>query len=153
MITTREVLVGVARHLDAAGVGRYIEADDTESYFTDGDVAIVLVTMPEQPHQVICLGAYGGVEDSVTAVDFPMVQVRTRGLPHDELGADDLADQVRFHLHQARYLPAGSGSLSSIARSSWVPLGEDSNQRGERSDNYRVLMSNRTANNPKSRSH
>lgn len=139
------MLIGVARHLHAQGVGKYIEQGDTDSYFTKDDVAIVIGSMPTDPDKVICLGAYGGTESSEVSWDSPMVQVRTRGNPQDDLGPDDLADAVRFVLHQARYVPAGAGSLSSITRSSWVPLGEDSSQRGERSDNYRVLMSNRTA--------
>lgn len=153
MITTRAMLIGVARYLHAQGVGKYIEQGDTSSYFAPGDTAIVIGSMPTDPDKVICLGAYGGTESTSLAWDSPMVQVRTRGIPQDDLGPDDLADEVRNVLHQARYVPAGPGSLSSITRSSWVPLGEDSNQRGERSDNYRVLMSNRTANSNSTRSH
>lgn len=147
MISSEDILVAYARKLAVAGVGQFNE--NPNAVLSSDTPQIVLVTMPPEPDRVICLNMYGGPDDSQLGLSRPGLQVRARGGKLDVFGADRLLEGVFRVLQGLRYLRVGDQSISHTERLSWLPLGEDSNQRSERSDNYRVLMSSYTDNRPK----
>lgn len=143
---TSDLVRGLARHLQANGIGRYIEDDDLESVFASTDTALVAKTLPPSPDRVIALNTYSPTDDPVLPNGSIMVQVRFRGRRGDVYDVDDLGDAVFDLLHGARYLDLipGQPAISRVHRQSSLQIGEDGNGRMERTDNYELFGSRMT---------
>lgn len=145
---TRTLLEGLAGVLDAAGVG-YWRPDDTYEA-SDGEAlqpAIVLIDLPDEPEQVICLTDYPVVDEPGLSDSIVGVQVRTRG-GRNPLEASDLRDGVYGVLHGLRNVvftpvePATGEAvvIAQIYRQNATPIGPDGQGRYERSENYYVMV-------------
>lgn len=131
MSYTTDLLDGLARYLDAAGVGTY----RADGVFTTTDTAITIATMPAAPDRVICLSAYP-VTDSAALTDTTTgVQIRTRA-GADPRAVDALDDAVFDVLQGAGPLQFGAVRVQLINRVSGAPIGADTAGRMERSSNY-----------------
>ncbi|MFB7900207.1 minor capsid protein [Streptomyces xiamenensis] len=131
MTYTSDLLDGVARLLDAEGVGAY----RPDGIYTAGDTAIVIADMPPAPDRVICLSAYP-VEDSPALTDTVTgVQVRTRAGP-DPRAVADLDDQALDVLNGSGPHHFGAARVQLIYRQSAADIGADQLGRRERSSNY-----------------
>jgi hypothetical protein len=128
---TSRVLTGLAEHLAAAGVGTWRA---TGSYQA-GETGIVIRAVPASPDRIITLAAYpagGGPGNASTTLG---VQVRLRG-GRDPRDVDDLADAIFDAIDSSGpHLWHGVG-VSQVYRQSYSSLGQDSNGRWERSENY-----------------
>ncbi|WP_244409203.1 minor capsid protein [Streptomyces albofaciens] len=94
MSYTVDLLDGLARLLDTAGVGTY----RPDGVYAAGETAITIAATPPVPDRVICLSAYP-VEESAALTDTTTgIQVRTRAGP-DPREVDALDDQVLDVLH------------------------------------------------------
>jgi len=132
MAWTENLITGLAQYLAAGGVGVWRPT----GVYTAGEVAIVYRAIPQTPDQVITLAAYPigstnpGLADHDTAV-----QVRIRGTA-DPLVCDALADAVFDLLDSATGLSFGGVRVPQMWRQSYTSLGQDTNNRWERSENY-----------------
>src|SRR5690606_22439626 len=119
-------------HLDDAGVGVW----RTSGIYTAGETGIVIRAVPQTPDRVITLAAYPlgtgipGVADHQTAV-----QIRIRGTT-DPRVCDDLADAVYEALDGLGNVTLDGVDVVQAWRQSYTSLGQDSNGRWERSENY-----------------
>ncbi|MFE7116667.1 minor capsid protein [Streptomyces sp. NPDC057654] len=131
MSFTVDLLDGLARLLDAAGVGTY----RPNGLYAEGETAITIAATPPAPDRVICLSAYP-VEDSAVLTDCTTgIQVRTRAGP-DPREVDRLDDSVFDVLHGSGPHTWGAARVQLIYRSSAAPIGADSAGRAERTSNY-----------------
>jgi hypothetical protein len=139
---TSRLLTGLADHLAANGVGVWRPAGAYEA----GEVAIVVRAIPQSPDRLITLAAYiledvaPGLADSDVGV-----QIRVRGTT-DPRVAEDIGDAVFDLLDSAEHLSWGGVLVTSVARQSSAPLGQDTNDRWEMSHNYRVEAVRPTSN-------
>lgn len=104
--------------------------------YTGDDVAVFYGALAEAPHRAVGIRTYGGTDPLVYGPQ-RRVQIRSRGMPDDPDGADDLAGLVLAVLQGY----TGRG-ISHIARQNFGPLGADANRREERSDNYIITLDN-----------
>lgn len=132
MSETADLLDGIARTIDAAGIAQY-RADGP---YQAGDVPITFKSMPANPDRAVTLTVYGASDHPTIPLGERRLQVRVRGAAGDSLDADDLADAVFDALHGLTHQQYGSVHVIQILRVSTVPLGLDDLQRDERSDNY-----------------
>ncbi|AJC60140.1 MULTISPECIES: minor capsid protein [Streptomyces] len=131
MSYTADLLDGLARLLDSAGVGTY----RPDGLYGPGDTAITVATMPPAPDRVICLSAYP-VTDSPALTDTTTgIQIRTRAGP-DPREVDVLDDAVLDVLHGSGPHTWGAARVQLLYRVSAAPIGADSAGRMERSSNY-----------------
>ncbi|WP_326698045.1 minor capsid protein [Streptomyces sp. NBC_01754] len=131
MSYTTDLLDGLARLLDAAGVGTY---RPTGPYVT-GETAITIASMPSVPDRVICLDAYP-VEESAGLTDTTTgVQVWTRAGPdpRDVIALDDAAFGV---LQGSGPHLWGVARVQLVYRQSAAGLGTDATHRHERTSNF-----------------
>lgn len=141
---TSRLLTGMAEHLDAAGIGDW---DPTGTSYADGDTAIVIRAIPDQPDRLITLAAYPlgtnlpGMADHRVAV-----QVRLRGST-DPRDCDDLADAIFDALDGCGRQTWSEIPVKDVIRRSYTSLGQDGSRRWERSENYEVDAMRPTANN------
>lgn len=140
---TETLLTGLAQLLDTEGVGTWRPDDTYED--SDGEIqpAIVLIDLPTEPEQVICLTDYP-LEDQPGGADAIVgIQVRIRGT-RDPMVALRLRDQVYRAFHGRRNLtfdPVDPDTgeqvrIAQIYRNSATPIGPDGQGRQERSENY-----------------
>ena len=124
---------GIAAALNTAAIGVWREA----SAYAAGETAIVFGTFPQDPARAVCLSLYG-VGDEPSLSDSTIgLQVRTRWDGQDPRLVDDLAALVLDYLHGKTDWTLSTGvHVVQCLRKSWVPLGQDTNGRWERSDNY-----------------
>lgn len=140
---TSRLLTGLAEHLAAAGVGVWRPA----GAYTAGEVGITIRSVPQSPDQVLTLAAYPigstlpGLADHRTAI-----QIRIRGTT-DPRVCDDLADAVYELLDGASRLAWGGIAVVQVWRQSYTSLGDDTNGRWERSENYYLDTMRPTNNN------
>lgn len=140
---TSRLLVGLAEHLDAAGVGVW---QPTGAYQAN-DVGIFIRAIPQLPDRFISLAEYPlgsnlrGMADHLTGV-----QARLRGTA-DPRVCDDLADAVYDALDSLTGARWGEIPIVQMWRQSYTPLGKDANGRWERSENYYVHAMRPTSNN------
>lgn len=128
-----QLMLGVAAHLDARGVGVWREAGG----YTSGETPIVLRAFPSAPDRGIALATYAIDDDPTLSDSVTGLQVRTRGTK-DPRVVDDIADAVFDELQNLRDVTLGTVRIVQIRRTSSAPLGADGNGRWERVDNYRV---------------
>lgn len=128
-----DVVDGLARLLDAHGVGTY----RPDGVYAAGETAITDTVMPEAPDRAIVLTAYP-VDESAALTDTVIaVQARTRAGP-DPREVATLDDAVFTVLHASGPHTFGTARISLIWRFSSGSLGADANGRQERTSNYRV---------------
>ncbi|MFD7508121.1 minor capsid protein [Streptomyces sp. NPDC059853] len=134
MTYTSDLLDGVARLLDAEGVGTY----RPDGIYAAVDTAIVIADMPPDPDRVICLSAYP-VEDSPALTDTVTgVQVRTRAST-DPRAVVDLDDQALDVLGGSGPHAWGAARVQLIYRQSAADIGADQLGRRERASNFYAL--------------
>ncbi|MFD3572804.1 minor capsid protein [Streptomyces sp. NPDC058644] len=134
-----DVVDGLARLLDARGIGTY----RPDGVYTAGETAITDTVMPDGPDRAIVLTAYP-VDESAALTDTVLaVQVRTRAGP-DPREVNTLDDDVFAVLHASGRHTFGAARITLIYRFSSGSLGADANGRQERTSNYR-LRANRAA--------
>lgn len=136
---SEDLLVGLAEHLAAAGVGEW----RTEGAYPADVVAIVLEELLDDagaPDEQIVLSSYDldrdafGV-DPAAGVDPVAVQVRTRTRP-GVAGSRRLDDAVYELLEGAEHLELRGVHVLSLWRNSGAGLGRDTAGRRERVSNY-----------------
>lgn len=134
MATTTDLLVGLAEHLDAQGVGTWAPS----GVFPAGATAIVLRVVPPTPDRCITLTAYT-VTNAPTGDAVQGVQVRTRaaGFPTQ---VDDLDDEIYRLLHSAEGLVFGGVKVHKVWRQSQSPLGVDGDGRAMNTANYYLII-------------
>lgn len=137
MSAENDLLDGIATHLATVGAGTYRPDTDYQA----GETAIVFDDMPPTPDRCIVLTTYGNANDSPTmALGTVMLQVRTRGLPDNPGDTRNLAGEVFDAIHGLTHQQYGTAHANEILRRSSIPLGQDSGQRWERSDNYAIEL-------------
>lgn len=104
------------------------------AYVAD-EVGIFYGTIRDVPDRAVGVRVYGGSDDEF---GIRRVQLRFRGGKHAVDGADKLAAQAFSHLHML----ARRSLISLATRTSFGPLGSDSNAREERADNYQIILDN-----------
>ncbi|MBM3717145.1 MAG: hypothetical protein FJW64_15715 [Actinobacteria bacterium] len=109
-------------------------ADDAPDYLEDV-VGIRYGETQPTPHRTIGVRVYWTDDD---ALNVRRVQLRFRGRPNDPAGADSLAGVAFVVLHGLSRV----GGISDIRRVSSGPLGSDTKDRRERSDNYQIILDN-----------
>jgi Bacteriophage minor capsid protein len=129
---TTNLLTGLAEHLQANGIGTW----RTNGVYTPNETGILIRAIPQSPDKIITIAAYPvdhgyeGVADITTGV-----QLRLRGTT-DPRVCDDLADAIHDLLDSATNLTLGGVRVVQALRRSYSSLGQDANQRWERSENY-----------------
>lgn len=132
MSATRDLLVGLAQHLHAAGVGVY----NPSAVYNPATTVITMKNLPSTVPRAIMLTAYGPSDHPTINLTQYRVQVWFRGNPNDSLDVDDLGDSVFNVLHGLEHVDFGTAHVVQALRVSSLPMGEDDNNRHERSDNY-----------------
>jgi hypothetical protein len=131
----RNVMVGIAGLLNAAGVGKFIPS----GVYATTDTGIIFKIMPDGtgvPDRVIVLNAFVLTADVSMPADRVLLQVALRGVRNNPLDVDDLGDAVFDVLHGATYKQFGTASAAQILFSTSVPMGEDALTRSTRADRY-----------------
>jgi hypothetical protein len=136
---TATVLAWVAQQLDADGVAVWRASGG----YVKGAVAIVMASVPAAPDDVITLTGYSVGDDRRFSDSEIRVQVRTRTGGADPRTTDNLADAAFASLHGLGGfdLPGGLRVID-VWRTSSGYLGQDANDRHERSDNYSIRFHN-----------
>ncbi|MEU3710488.1 minor capsid protein [Streptomyces catenulae] len=133
MSYTVDLLDGLARLLDAAGVGCY----RPDGVYIAGETAITIAATPPVPDRVICLSAYPVLDSPALTDTTTGIQVRTRA-GADPREVDALDDAVFDALHASGPFLFGSVRVQLISRASASPIGADTSGRMERSANYHL---------------
>ncbi|GAU67684.1 hypothetical protein SSP35_05_02510 [Streptomyces sp. NBRC 110611] len=131
MSYTVDLLDGLARLLDSAGVGTY----RPDGVYEASETAITIAATPPAPDRCICLSAYPVTDSPVLTDTTTGIQVRTRAGP-DPREVDALDDAVFDVLHGAGPYQWGAAWVQLIFRASAVPIGADDSGRAERTSNY-----------------
>lgn len=106
--------------------------------YTASQVGIFYGAIGPAPDRAIGITPYMGLDDHVTTLAIRRVQLKFRGAPRNPSSADALADAA-FETLQGLARVAG---LNLVTRESFAPLGADSNDRQERTDNYQIILDN-----------
>jgi hypothetical protein len=133
---TEDLLTGLARDLQAAGIGKWSPAGT----YGSNDIGIVLGRFPDKPNNVITLSPYG-VDDVIEGEDTIGVQVRSRRAGLDPRPGMLTADQIfdRWHARHDFLLPNGL-HVTQMTRRSWVSGGIDSSDRSTVIQNFYVQL-------------
>jgi hypothetical protein len=129
MSITRDLLVGLATELSAAGV---------LTYANDSTTQIFLKQLPTSPDRCLAITSYATSDEAKITLSSMRIQFWFRGTPNDSVDVDDLADAAFNVLQGMENRTYGSVHLVQCNRVSSSPLGLDENKRAERSDNYEV---------------
>ncbi|MBF6460154.1 hypothetical protein IU433_14025 [Nocardia puris] len=134
MIDPGQFLDSFARHLDAAGLARYIPIG---AYPPGTLPAITFTLLPPEPDAAVALTVYDEVLDRDDHNPDIFVQLRWRTGGTDPRTTDAVADAATRHLHDARHvrLPDGPRILLCRRRIRGVTA-PDSNGRYERADSF-----------------
>jgi len=142
MSWTTDLVAGLAQHIADAGLGTY---RPTGAY-TAGETGIVLGTVPPVPDRVIVLTPYAATRPLGLADTSVSVQVRVRGPAGDSRAASAVLDPVHELLDGARGLVLGGVRVVQILHASGpAPIGLDSSNRPELTDNFVVQAERPTA--------
>ncbi len=133
-VRVRDVLRGIAAHLDAAGVGKWSE---TEPVAAD-QTLIALKRLPQSPDRALAVSVYDLDLDVALPTTGVMVQILARA-PGASDDVDDLADDVIDVMHAVHHATWGALRVERCVHESSAPLGADDNGREERSDNFRII--------------
>jgi hypothetical protein len=139
---TATLLNWVAGRLQADGVGTLATWRQTDG--TRNPVPLILMAaVPAAPDNVVTLTGYSVGDDRTFSDSEVRVQVRTRTGGQDPRSTDNLADAAFSSLHglSGFDLPGGLRVLD-VWRTSSGYLGQDANDRHERSDNYSIRFHN-----------
>jgi len=131
---TRDLLEGIAQYLHDQGVGVY-DPDPTHIY-NPADTVITTKNLPSSVPRGIMLTAYAPSDHPTLNNSQYRVQFWLRGIPNDSLDVDDLADDIFHVFHGLECKWFGTVYVVQANRTSAMPMGEDDNNRHERSDNY-----------------
>ncbi|MDX3214572.1 minor capsid protein [Streptomyces sp. ME02-6991-2B] len=128
-----DVVDGLARLLDTAGVGTY----SPDGIFPPGATAITDTVLPASTDRAVVLAAYLTQEHATLTDCTVMVQVRTRaGLdPRDVARLDGAVHAV---LHGSGPWTFGTARVLLITRQSAAYIGPDGQGRHERTSNYQL---------------
>ncbi|MFG3174939.1 minor capsid protein [[Kitasatospora] papulosa] len=130
MTYTTDLTEGLAELLTGEALGVY----RPDTVLQEGETAIVLGVMPEEPDRVICLTAYP-VEDSDLVDAVTAVQVRFRaGLDPREV--DALTDRAFDLLHNRQGYRLRGIYVALSWRQSQAWIGQDAHGRMEATANY-----------------
>lgn len=139
---TSKLLTGWAEDMHAAGIGTW----RATGAYQPTETGIVIRAVPDRPDRLITLAAYPlgtmpGLADHQLAV-----QVRVRA-GTDPRECDDLADAIHDRYDGAEGLTWGGIAVVQVWRQSYTSLGDDSNGRWSRSENYYLDAMRPTSNN------
>lgn len=139
MSFTKDLLFGVAEHLDAEGVGVW----DLAGY-QDSDNGIFIDSLPTKPDTAIALAAYP-VDDTGGDGDVTVgLQVRFRSAPGDRLNIKEVIDGCYDALQNLNGAEFGGIPVVRVWQQSGAPLGTDGNNRLEVSRNYYIQLTRDT---------
>lgn len=130
-----DLLTGLAMYSAAAQLATW----KSSGVYAAGETAIVLGTVPSSPDRVVTLTGYGVTDDPTLSDSVTGVQARFRWGGQDPRPVDDIADAF-FDAWQnlgPLTLPTGI-RVVEMHRQSSVSLGQDTNARWSRADNYYV---------------
>ncbi|GLH97345.1 minor capsid protein [Phytohabitans aurantiacus] len=139
---TSLLLVGIAQRLHTAGIGTWRA---TGAYMVN-ETAIVIRAIPQTPNLLITLAPYPvgtalrGMQDHTSAI-----QIRVRGT-EDPRVCDDLADAIFDDLDSLGRATLNTVAVVDMWRQSYTSLGQDAQNRWERSENYYVEAMRATTN-------
>lgn len=142
MSSPTDLVVGLAEHLHAAGLGVW---DPTGRFpgLTPEQAAITLKLMPAEPAWVIAITPYLPTDDLVGG-RVQRIQIRTRA-PGMPTAVDDLEDAIYQALHGLCDVTLGGVPVASMQRISTATLGRDNDDRWGLSSNYTALVDGSTA--------
>jgi hypothetical protein len=135
-----DVLDSVAQYLQGLGLVKYDPTGTTGDCFID--------SMPPVPDSVVVLGAYGlGEPDPLNGDDEIGLQVRARGTPDPRISRKRCQD-IYSALHGLAGVPLADGTwlILATAVQTTTGLGLDGNGRHEHVVNFRLYITNPTAN-------
>lgn len=135
---TGSILDGIAQLLAGSGFATYIPPGSS-SVYAASDTGIVFGTLPQSPARCIALAYYPVAETVATQTGTHGVQIRTRGVDQDPNDCDQLADNCHKVLHGLTMVGLNSITAGLIWHQSGASLGQGSDTRWERSDNYYLL--------------
>lgn len=136
------LLEGLAQDMAGHGIGTW----RTSGVYTAGETGILIRAVPQTPDRIITLAAYPVDSGYVGLADTTIgVQIRLRGTT-DPRDCDDLADTIFDQYDSATGLTLGGIHVVQLVRRSYTSLGQDGNQRWERSENYYLDAMRPTAN-------
>jgi hypothetical protein len=146
MSWTSDLVGGLAQHIEDAGLGVY--RPDGSAYQA-GEIAIVVGILPPVPDRLIVLTAYAATRPLGLADTSVSVQVRARGPAGDSRAAAAVLDPVHELLDGVRNLTLGGVRVVQILHGSGpAPIGLDSSNRPELTDNFTVQAERPTGNFP-----
>lgn len=129
MSFTRDLLVGLAGELTAAGIATYSTGAGGGIYFN---------ALPTSPDRAVSITAYSSVDEPKVTRSTVRVQFWFRGARDDSGDCDDMADATFLLLQGAEDRTYGTAHLVQCNRASSVPLGTDDSKRSSRTDNYEI---------------
>ena len=129
------LLDGLATHLETVGIATY----SLTTPVPDPGIAVVINAMPETPDRIVSLTTYSVADDPALIQGVVGLQVRVRGGedPRESIALDDAC----FDAFQTLTGLFGSVWVTQMYRQSGAPLGQDANDRWERSSNYYIDVS------------
>lgn len=140
---TSRLLTGLAEHLAAASIGTWRPS----GIYTPDETAIVIRAVPQTPDRLITLAAYPVGSANPGLADHQLgVQIRVRA-GADPRDCDDLADSIFGLLDGAQGLTWDGIAVVQMWRQSYTSLGDDTNGRWQRSENYYLDAMRPTSNN------
>lgn len=119
------------------GIDGWVWSETGDGY-DSAEVCVFYGRIPEKPDVAAGVRVYGGTDDRFPALSWRRAQVRLRGGRGDPAGADVLGGAV-FRALQGL---AGVPGISDISRTSFAPLGADTNEREERTENFIIILDN-----------
>lgn len=136
MSTTTDLLEGIARQLQSAGIGIYNES----GVYAAGDIGIVLKVVPATPDRVIVLNSYtpGNTDHPDQPLGTIAVQFRVRGRPNRPLDTNETLDAIEALLQGQEQYRYGTVQATQALRATSIPLGQDGSKRFEHTDNYYI---------------
>lgn len=109
--------------------------------YSQNEVGVYYGALAPHPDRAFGVRVYGGTGPAPAGVHVRRVQIRIRGARDRPDGADLLAEVSVLVLSSLTAHPG----ISGITRTSFGPLGADSNGREERTENYTIILNNKEA--------
>lgn len=139
-LLTSSVTRAVMDHLSDSGIGQLAAVHA----FAGALPGLTVRDLPASPDRIIAVTCYWQDHLLELPTSVVRVQVRCRGAAGRPLDADDLADAVFPLLHGVHHARWGGVEISRCRWVSSTPLGADSNNRPERTDNYEITTQRST---------
>lgn len=133
--------------------GTYLAANTDLAYkttgvYTSSESGIFHAVLPDKPDQAVSMFIRQVNASDWDDADSYSLQIRMRGKRDDLTYAPTLSQTFYELLHANRHLQLGAFVLDSVRRINNMPLGLDSNQRYEVSDNYQFSVNQIIPNRP-----